>query len=99
MISTIIFVLLMLFTFVKLYKSRALFKKLTRQEWLHTICVFLLAWTVAILIVMEASKLTSMMEATWLRNLFTIFCIIIALACGSMVMHHFSPKKIKAFYS
>ena len=85
--------------FVKLYKSRALFKKLTRQEWLHTIDVFLLAWTVAILIVMGASKLTSMMETTWLRNLFTIFCIIIALACGNMVMHHFSPKKIKAFYS
>ena len=99
MISTIIFIVLGLFTFIKLYKNRALFKKLTRQEWLQTIGVFLLAWTVAILIVMGASKLTSMMETMWLRNLFTIFCIIIALACGSMVMHHFSPKKIKAFYS
>lgn len=99
MISTIIFALLVLFTVVKLYKNRALFKQLTRQEWLQTIGVFLLAWTVAILIVMGTSKFTSMMEPTWLRNLVAIFCIIIALACGSIVMHKFSPKKIKAFYS
>lgn len=99
MVKSIIFVVLLLFTFVKFYKNRALFKQLTGKEWLQTIVVFLLAWTVAIIIVIASSKFTSMIEPTWIKNLLAIFCIIIGLAFGSFIMHKFSPKKVKAFYS
>ena len=81
------------------YKNRALFKQLSKKEWLQFAAGFLLAWAGAVFIIIGGSNITDLIEITWLKNLVEIGLILIGLAFAGIIMSKVLPKKIKEFYS
>ncbi|WP_427107814.1 hypothetical protein [Lysinibacillus xylanilyticus] len=99
MIGYIMFVLLLIFLIMKFYKSRALFKQLSKKEWLQYIVGFLFAWIVAAIIIIGGSKLTNSIQIGWLDNILTIIIILIGLVSAGFIMNKTSPGKLKKFYT
>lgn len=99
MIGNILTGLLLIFAIRKFYKNRAVFKQLSKKEWLQFGAGFLLAWAVAVFIIIGGSNITDMVEITWLNNLLEIGLILIGLALAIIIMSKILPNKIKEFYS
>lgn len=99
MIGYIMFGLLLIFSSMKFYKSRALFKQLSKKEWLQYVVGFLFAWLVAVIIIIGSSKLTNSIQIGWLDNILTIIIILIGLASAEFIMNKTLPKKVKEFYT
>ena len=98
MIGNIMFGLLLIFSIMKFYKSRALFKKLSKKEWLQYIVGSLFAWIVAVIIIIGGSKLTNSIQIGWLDNILAIIIILIGLASAGFIMNKTLPEKLKEFY-
>lgn len=98
MIGYILTGLLLIFAIRKFYKHRAIFKQLSKKEWLQFGAGFLLAWVVAVFIILGGSNITGMVEITWLKSLLEIGVILIGLALAGVIMSKILPKKIKKFY-
>lgn len=99
MIGYILTGLLLIFGIRGVYKNKAVFKQLSKKEWLQFGAGFLLAWAGAVLIIIGGSKITDLIEITWLKNLVEIGLILIGLAFAGIIMSKVLPKKIKEFYS
>ena len=99
MFGFIMFALLLIFSVVKLYKNRSLFKQLSKKEWIQFIVGFLFAWAVAAIIIIGGSKLMDIIQIAWLNKVLAIIFILIGLAFGGLIMNKFLPKKLKEFYS
>ena len=98
MISKILLGLLLIFSVMKFYKNRNLFKQLTKKEWLQYLAGFLGAWAVAIIIIFGGVNLTEQIENVWLSKMVAIVFILIALALGGIIMKKMLPKKLNDFY-
>lgn len=98
MISKILLGLLLIFSVMKFYKNRNLFKQLTKKEWLQYIAGFLGAWVVAIIIIFGGVNLTEQIENVWLSKMVAIVFILIALALGGIILKKILPKKLNDFY-
>lgn len=98
MIGYILTGLLLIFAIRKFYKHRAVFKQLSKKEWLQFGVSFLTAWAGAVFIIIGGSNITDKIEITWLKSLLEIGVILIGLALAGIIMSKFVPKKIKAFY-
>lgn len=99
MFGYIMFGLLLIFSIIKFYKSRALFKQLSKKEWLQYIVGFLFAWLVAVIIIIGGAKLTNSIQIGWLGNILGIIIILIGLACAGFILNKTLPQKIKEFYT
>ena len=99
MIEYIMVGLLLIFSIMKFYKSRALFKQLSKREWLQYIVGFLFAWIVAAVIIIGGSKLTNSIQTSWLDNILTIIIILIGLASAEFIINKTLPEKLKEFYT
>lgn len=98
MVGYILFVLALFFSIMKFYRSRALFKKLSKKEWLQYIVGFLFAWIVAATIIIGGSKLTNSIQIGWVENILAIIFILLGLASAGFIMSKTLPEKIKEFY-
>ncbi|MBM7665991.1 succinate dehydrogenase hydrophobic anchor subunit [Solibacillus kalamii] len=99
MIGYILTGFLLIFAIRRFYKYRAIFKQLSKKEWLQFGAGFLLAWAGAVFIIIGGSSITDMVEITWLNNLLGIVLILIGLALAVIIMSKILPNKIKEFYS
>lgn len=99
MIEYITVGLLLILTIMKFYKSRALFKQLSKKEWLQYIVGFLFAWIVAAVIIIGGSKLTNGIQIGWLDNILLIIIILIGLASAEFILNKNLPEKLKEFYT
>lgn len=99
MIGFIITGLLLIFSIMKFYKSRVLFKQLSKREWLQYIAGFLFAWIVGVIIIIGGSKLTSSIQIDWFDNVLAILFILIGLSSAGFIMNKTLPEKLKDFYS
>lgn len=99
MVGYILTGFLLIFAIRKFYKYRAVFKQLSKKEWLHFVSCFLLAWAGAVFIIIGGSNITDMIEITWLNNLLEIGLILIGLAWAGIIMNKFLPEKLREFYS
>ena len=99
MFGFIMFALLLIFSIVKFYKNRSLFKQLSKKEWIQFIVGFLFAWAVAVIIIIGGSKLTDTIQIAWLNKVLAIIFILIGLAFAGFIMNKFLPEKLKEFYS
>ena len=98
MIGYIMFSLILIFSITKFYKSRALFKQLSKKEWLQYIVGFLFAWIVAIIIIIGGAKLTNSIQIGWLDTILRIIIILIGLVSAGFIMKKTMPGKLKEFY-
>lgn len=98
MISKILVGLLLIFSVMKFYKNRQLFKQLTKKEWLQYIAGFLGALAVAIIIIFGGVNLTEQFENVWYSKMVAIVFILIALALAGIIMKKMLPKKSNDFY-
>lgn len=99
MIGYILTGVLLIFASRKFYKYRAIFKQLSKKEWLQFGAAFLLAWAIAVFIIIGGSNITDLIEITWLKNLVEIGVILIGLAFAGIIMSKVLPEKIKEIYS
>ena len=99
MIEYITVGLLLILTIIKFYRSRTLFKQLSKKEWLQYIVGFLFAWIVAAVIIIGGSKLTNSIQTSWLDNILTIIIILIGLASAEFIINKTLPEKLKEFYT
>ncbi|MEK4387146.1 hypothetical protein MKZ25_15380 [Solibacillus sp. FSL W7-1464] len=98
MIGYILTGFLLIFACRKFYKYRAIFKQLSKKEWLQFGAGFLLAWAGAVFIIIGGANITEMIEIPWLKSLLEIGVILIGLALAGIIMSKILPKKIKEFY-
>lgn len=95
MVGYILFVLALFFSIMKFYRSRTLFKKLSKKEWIQYIVGFLFAWIVSVTIIIGGSKLTNSIQLDWLENILAIIFILLGLASAGFIMSKTLPEKIK----
>lgn len=91
--------LLLIYLIVKFYKNREFFKQLSRKEWFQFVTSILLAWAVAVFIIIGGSNLTNMIQISWLNNVLEIILILIGLALAGYIMNKSLPEKLRQFYS
>lgn len=91
--------LILIFSIKKFYKGRALFKQLSKKEWLQYIVGFLFAWLVAVIIIIGGAKLTNSIQIGWLGTILGIIIILIGLASAGFIMNKTLPEKLKEFYT
>ncbi|WP_342573878.1 hypothetical protein MHH37_16705 [Solibacillus sp. FSL K6-1781] len=99
MVGWILSGLLWLFLIVKFYKNREIFKQLSKKEWLQGGGGFLVAWAVAIFVIMCGSHFTDAIQIDWIANILEIVLILIGLGLAGYIMHKTLPEKLKEFYS
>lgn len=99
MVGWILNELLSLFLIVKFYKNREIFKQLSKKEWLHGGGGFLVAWAVAILIIIGGSNFTDAIQIVWLSKVFEVVLILIGLGLAGYILHKTLPEKLKELYS
>ncbi|OBW57096.1 hypothetical protein A9986_10145 [Solibacillus silvestris] len=99
MVGWILNELLSLFLIVKFYKNREIFKQLSKKEWLQGGGGFLVAWAVAILIIIGGSNFTDAIQIVWLSKVFEVVLILIGLGLAGYILHKTLPEKLKELYS
>lgn len=99
MFSYILTGILFVMMIVKLYKNRAFFKKLKRNEWLRFITVYVCAWAAAAIVIIGGAALAQPIEADWLRMGIGVVLIIIGLNIAGTIMEKFLPQRFKELYS
>ncbi|MGE7952492.1 hypothetical protein [Lysinibacillus xylanilyticus] len=99
MIGFIMVGLLLIFSILKFYKNRGIFKQLSKKEWLQYIVGFLFAWAVAAIVIIGGSNLTDIIQIAWLNKVLAIIFILIGLAFAGFIMNKTLPEKLKEFYS
>ena len=99
MIGFIMSGILWIFLIMKFYKNREIFKQLSKKEWLQFGLGFLVAWAVAIIVIMGGSNLTDTMQTAWLVNVLEIVMILIGLALAGLIINKTLPGKLREFYS
>nr|WP_255731509.1 hypothetical protein [Solibacillus sp. MA9] len=91
--------LLLIFSIMKFYKNKAIFKQLSKKEWLQYTLGFLFAWAVGAIIIIGGSNLTDIIQIAWLNKVLAIIFILIGLAFAGFIMNKTLPRKLKEFYS
>lgn len=99
MIGFIMCGLLLIFSIVKFYKNRELFKQLSKKEWLQYILGYLFACAVAMIVIIGGKNLTDMIQIAWLNKVMAIGFILIGLSFAGFIMNKTLPVKVKEFYS
>ncbi|WP_274307185.1 hypothetical protein [Solibacillus daqui] len=99
MIGNILLGLFLIFSIRKFYKNRAIFKKLSKKEWLQYIVGLLIAWAVAMIIIIGGSNLTEIIQITWLNKVLAIIFILIGLSFAGFIINKTLPEKLKELYS
>ncbi|MEX3745554.1 hypothetical protein [Lysinibacillus xylanilyticus] len=99
MIGFIMVGLLLIFSILKFYKNRGIFKQLSKKEWLQYIVGFLFAWAVAAIVIIGGSNLTDIIQIAWLNKVLAIIFILIGLAFAGFIMNKTLPEKLKEIYS
>ena len=99
MIGFLMFGLLLIFTGMKFYKNREMFKQLSKKDWLQYSAGFLLAWAVAIVVIMGGANFTETIQIGWVENVLEIVIILIGLALAGVIINKTLPEKIRKFYS
>ncbi len=99
MIGNIMFGLLLIFSIMKFYKNRAIFKELSKKEWLQYILGFLFAWIIGAIVIIGGSNLTDIIQIPWLNKVLAIIFILFGLALGGFIMNKTLPEKLKEYYS
>ena len=87
MIGNILFGLLVIISIIKFYKNRATFKQLSKKEWLQFIYGFLVAWIVAIVVIIGGKNIIDLIQITWLNKLLAILLILIGLTLAGLIMN------------
>lgn len=90
--------LLLIFLIIKFYKNRALFKNLSKKEWLQYIVGYLSACAVAAIIIFGRTHLTNSIQTGWLTTILDIIIILIGLAFAGFIFEKLLPEKLKEFY-
>jgi len=84
---------------MKIYKNKEIFKQLSKKEWLQGGVGFLIAWAVAVFIIIGGSNITDMIQITWLNKVSEIILILLGLALAGYIMNKTLPEKLREFYS
>lgn len=99
MIGYIMCGLLVIISIMKFYKNRATFKQLSKKEWLQYIFGFLVAWIVAVVVIIGGKNIIDLIHITWLNKLLAILLILIGLTLAGLIMNKTLPQKLKQLYS
>lgn len=91
--------LLWIFLIMKFYKNRSIFKQLSKKEWVQFSVGFLVAWAVAVIVIIGGSNFTDTVQIAWLNKVLAIVFIFIGLALASFIMNKTLPEKLREFYS
>ena len=91
--------LLWIFLIMKFYKNRSLFMKLSKKEWLQFGAGFLVAWAVAVVVIIGGSNFTDTVQIAWLVNVLEIAIILMGLVLAGFIMNKTLPEKLREFYS
>ena len=91
--------LLWIFLIMKFHKNRSLFKQLSKKEWLQFGAGFLVAWAVAVVVIIGGSSFTDTVQIAWLVNVLEIAIILVGLALAGFIMNKTLPEKLREFYS
>ena len=94
----IVWILLTLLIIQKFYKNRALFKHLSKIEWIQYIIGLIVGITIAMLIIFGGKKLLNIWAVESGAEFYQIVIILSALVVGSYLFEKLMPEKIKPFY-
>ena len=73
--------------------------KLSKKEWLQFGAGFLVAWAVAVVVIIGGSNFTDTVQIAWLVNVLEIAIILVGLALAGFIMNKTLPEKLREFYS
>lgn len=73
--------------------------KLSKKEWLQFCAGFLVAWAVAVVVIIGGSNFTDTVQIAWLVNVLEIAIILVGLALAGFIMNKTLPEKLREFYS
>jgi thiol:disulfide interchange protein len=99
MIGYIMSVVLLIFSIMRFYKNRSIFKQLSKKEWVQYILGFLFAWIIGLIVIIGGSNLTDIIQIAWLNKGVVIILVLIALTIAGFIMNITLPAKLKKFYS
>ena len=82
----------------KFYNHRQLFRELTKKEWFQYIGAFIVAWGVAVIIIMGGRKIVNQVHISWLKDWLAIALILLGLLAAGYIMEKTIPQKLRSFY-
>jgi len=91
----ILFIILLVWKF---YNHRHVFRELTKREWVQYIGGFIVAWSVAVIIIIGGRKIVNQVQISWLHDMLAIALILLGLLAGGYIMTKTSPQKLRSFY-
>ena len=94
-VITILFIILLVWKF---HNYRHLFRELTKKEWVQYIAGFVVAWGVAVIIIIGGRKMVNQVQISWLNDILAIAFILLGLLAAGYIMEKIVPQKLKSFY-
>lgn len=98
MLKIVIPILIIILLVWKFYNHRQLFHELTKKEWVQYIGGFIVAWGVAVIIIVGGRKIVNQVHISWLNDILVIALILIGLLAGGYIMVKTVPQKLRSFY-
>ena len=94
-VITILFIILLVWKF---YNHRQLLRELTKREWIQYITGFIVAWGVAVIIIIGGRKIVNQVQSSWLHDMLAIAFILLGLLAAGYIMEKTIPQKLRSFY-
>ena len=98
LLKVVIPILIIILLAWKFYNHRQLFRELTKKEWIQYIGGFVVAWGVAVFIIMGGRKIVVQVQISWLNDILAIALILLGLLAAGYIMEKTIPKKLRSFY-
>ena len=96
--NSVLVMLVAAVTIFRLYRRRNDLKQLTKQEWRQYIGAFLLAWGLAVLIIIGGAKLLHVLDVETFRFGFAVMFIVAGLAVARVILSKLLPQKVRDMY-
>ena len=98
MLKIVIPILILILLVWKFYNHRQHFRELTKKEWIQCIRGFIVAWGVAVIIIVGGREIVNQVHISWLNDLLGIVLTLLGLLAGGYIMVKTIPQKLKSFY-
>ena len=98
MLKIVIPILIIILLAWKFYNHRELFRELTKREWVQYIGGFIIAWGVAVIIIVGGKEIVNQVQISWLNDILGIALILLGLLVAGYIMVKTIPQKLKPFY-
>lgn len=98
LLKIVIPILIIILLVWKFYNHRQLFRELTKREWIQYIAGFIVAWGVAMIIIIGGRKIVHQVQISWLNDILAIVFILLGLLAAGYIMEKTVPQKLRSFY-